>query len=630
MTPLALRIKNFRSFKEEQKFYFPQEPGLYFMQGVNEVEPALGGNGTGKTSIWEALTWCLFGVTAEGLKAGDVCNWSVSKDVMVALIFLGPGGAPMMVRRTWGPISWTLHACSDDLQEDGEHVVDLAKDGANELMALLGLELEPWLMSVLMAQGRPMFLDLKAEAQATLFSEVLGLERWVEYGRRMTERARETDEKLRRLERDQSRLQGELAAAEQVDFSKAHDDWEVERMRKLLLLDTDHKKGVASLKDLREALEVAEKREEVAREAVRAAQGDPDDEKELRGFDEIIRGIEDHLTRHEVELEALATHTDKLKAAGKCPTCGAELTEAHRREELARATQAYDQTRQLVARLEERLRKVRSKKGNVVGRVRLQEERLARAQEELGDCQRVTSGARRSLDLQERELDRIEEEAERLEGEENPYAGMARQATRNASRLRNELAEARTALEALSERYSLQSYWASRGFKEIRLQEIAHALTELEIEVNSAVTALGLHDWELRFAVDKEGKGGGIQRGFNVAVKSPKHDRATPWRSWSGGERQRLRLAANMGLGDLIRSRVGSSIPLEVWDEPTNGLSPEGWRDLFESLAARARLEQRVIFITDHKAHDFGGFAGTATVIKRPSGSTVRTSWSRV
>jgi DNA repair exonuclease SbcCD ATPase subunit len=137
---------------------------------------------------------------------------------------------------------------------------------------------------------------------------------------------------------------------------------------------------------------------------------------------------------------------------------------------------------------------------------------------------------------------------------------------------------------------------------------------------------LGLIEWELGFQVDRETAKGTLQRGFNVAVLSPHNTKAVPWEAWSGGEGQRLRLAANMGLADLIRSRTGTTLNLEVWDEPTQGLSPRGVADLLESLAQRARNEGRQIWIVDHRSYDFGGFAGTATIVKSQSGSRIRQS----
>ena len=172
------------------------------------------------------------------------------------------------------------------------------------------------------------------------------------------------------------------------------------------------------------------------------------------------------------------------------------------------------------------------------------------------------------------------------------------------------------------ERYSLYSFWV-RGFKDLRLQLIAEALTELEIEVNSCVTALGLIDWELKFQVDRETASGTISRGFTVSVISPYNNKPVPWESWSGGESQRLRIAATMGLSNLIRSRTGTELALEVWDEPSTALSQQGVHDLLEALNHRANTEQRPIWIVDHTSHSFGGFAGGATITKRKSGSVI-------
>lgn len=625
MTPLALRIKNFRSFKAEQRFDFPQAPGLYFMQGLNEVEPRLGANGAGKTTIWEALTWCLYGVTADGLKAGDVCNWDAGKGTEVAFIFMLADGEPCMVRRTWGPISWTLHRGDENSDSLETVVTDLTKDKANPVLAWLRLELEPWLNSVLTAQGRPMFLDIKQEAQAGLFSEVLGLERWVEYSQRASKRASAQDAVTRELERRHARLAGELESTIKQDFAAQHDDWEVARLKKLLNVNADHKEGMAKRAKLKAELAAAEEAEVNARARVSRALPNAalvEDVGVMRGYAADYSML---LRDAERDLEREQEHAKHVAENKTCPTCGQDVAGG------AHAIKA----RKRIERLELEVKKwtrellgARKRLDELEAELEKEEAEEGRARDALDGAQRAVSSARRALDLQERELDRIEDEAERLEVEENPFAKMARQATRNASRLREELAEAQDRLDASNARYGLLSYWV-RGFKELRLQQIAEALTELEIEVNSAVTALGLVGWELRFAVDKEGKGGSIQRGFSVTVRSPHYPQPTPWRAWSGGEKQRLRLAANMGLADLIRSRTGTGLNLEVWDEPTNGLSPQGWGDLLESLAARARNEGRLIFVTDHKAHDYGGFAGTATVIKRPSGSAIRTTWGK-
>jgi exonuclease SbcC len=241
----------------------------------------------------------------------------------------------------------------------------------------------------------------------------------------------------------------------------------------------------------------------------------------------------------------------------------------------------------------------------------------------LDDAVTAHSKARQELQKHERWLDELEDKHAALKAAVNPFDAIEEKTAAKLQTLSDERDDVQAQHDASDAKTRLYSFWA-RGFKDLRLQLIAEALTELEIEVNSSVEALGLVGWSLLFQVDRETKGGNVKRGFSVLVKSPHNDNPVPWEAWSGGETQRLRLAANMGLSDLIRSRTGATIPLEVWDEPTQGLSEQGVQDLLEALASRARVEQRTIWIVDHHSHAFGDFKGSALVVKAPSGSRIR------
>jgi DNA repair exonuclease SbcCD ATPase subunit len=529
-------------------------------------------------------------------------------------------GEPWKIERTWGPNSWTLH------KGDSGKVEDLTKDQANPILQALRLEFEAFLQCVLMAQNRPMFLDLKQDAQASLFSNVLGIERWMDYSTKASKKASAQDATTRDLERQHSKLTGELEALSRQDFSKSHDEWEVQRMKKLLELEADHKEGIAKRKKLKEELLTAEEVEAFSRKDVQDSKMRTDVEDLLEDKTGELRALEDELLQERQKGKALAQAYDNVSKESTCPTCGKGLSKQERLEHLGKIDKNLKAVHAMERRLTDLVVTCSKEHQELAERHRKDLEARERCMSRLEQAQRDVSAARRALELHDRELDRIEDRAEEVEQEPNPYANMAQEARRTAARLREALQATQRSLDASQERYGLLSYWV-KGFKEIRLQEIASALTELEIEANSSVTALGLLDWELNFQVDRETKGGSLQRGFNVLVRSPKYSKPTPWEAWSGGESQRLRLAANAGLSDLIRSRTGTTLDLEVWDEPTNGLSPEGLNDLLQFLTARAEKEQRQVWLVDHRAFDFGGFAGEATVVKAPSGSRIRTSW---
>src|SRR3972149_4794937 len=105
----SLKIQGFKSFTEEQTIDFSslQTPGFFFLTGQNLIEPKLGANGVGKSSIYDAVAWVLYGKTVSGLKAGSVGNWSSDKICRVEIEF-SLGQDNHSITRTWKPNSLKL------------------------------------------------------------------------------------------------------------------------------------------------------------------------------------------------------------------------------------------------------------------------------------------------------------------------------------------------------------------------------------------------------------------------------------------------------------------------------------------------------------------------------------------
>jgi DNA repair exonuclease SbcCD ATPase subunit len=619
VTPISLRITNFRSFKGTQVFEFPTEPGLYFMQGDNRAEPRLEGNGAGKSTVWDALAWVSFEKTPSGLRAGDVCNWDTDKGTVVEFDYLD-GDVLCTLRRTWKPNTWTLSFTCEGIG-DGE-VVDLTKAESNAYLADLRLEFAPFLHSVLTSQRQPMFLDLKHDQQAVLFSSVLGLDRWLDYSAAASKKASAQDAISRGHERTLASLRGQLDASAGHDFKREAADWEEKRAARIADIERQHAELVAKGRHLKAELAAVREEEDAARAWVAKSQPPPALQSDYGIARSEVATLGELIAAERVKYDALHEHLDLLERGGVCPVCRQTISETARMADIRKAEGLLRATNEKLMALQGDRSRCLSLADGLERKLADSEKGAQKARDALADARGAEAGARRAYDTNERELDALEDRGEAIAAEPNPFIALADRAANASLRLRADIDEVQDALDDSNERYSYLSYWV-RGFKEVRLVQIAEALTELEVEVNSCVTALGLVDWELNFQVDRETKGGGIQRGFNTFVRSPRNTRPVPWEAWSGGEAQRLRVAATMGLANLIRSRTGATISLEVWDEPTQGLSPQGVQDLLEALASRARNERRAIWLVDHRSHDFGGFAGGAVVTKDASGSTI-------
>ena len=532
MKPIRLSITNFRSFRDTQHFFFPQQPGLYFLWGENREEPRLDANGSGKTSLWEALTWLLYGKTSRGLKAGDVANWDRGKGTVVEFEYLEAGQEmPITLRRTWSPNALVV------IDASGQ-----AHDVVNTT-TLTRIDLLPFLHCVMMAQGQPMFLDLKADAKASLFAEVMLLDRWLDYSQKAADRAREVDGEIRRIEGTISKLQGQLEELRVNTGLREVELWEVERKRRIARLESDY----ARILSRRSELQVKVQASTVVRDDRRAR----------------LRRIAE----------------DEQAATKKCATCGQALPNIH--TPLRRpATEALDNAESLLR------------------------------------------SAQRELEQLDKLLDDMEQHGDVIAAEVNPHQRAEEVRKERMRSAESSLQDTRHALDEEQSRYMLYAYWV-RGYKDIRLSQIEEVLAQLEVEVNSCISLLGLRGWEVYFDLDRETKSGTVQRGFSVTVQSPHNDRPVPWEAWSGGESQRLRVATNMGLANLIRSRTDTGFALEVWDEPTNWMSPQGVTDLLNTLADRAVSEQRQIWVVDHRTLGFPRFKGSAGVIKTAAGQSI-------
>ena len=148
-------------------------------------------------------------------------------------------------------------------------------------------------------------------------------------------------------------------------------------------------------------------------------------------------------------------------------------------------------------------------------------------------------------------------------------------------------------------------------------------LRQLELEINNALGSLGLLDWHIELDVERENKSGGITKGFTVLVHAPGAPGPVKFEAWFGGETQRLLLAGDLGLANLIMERAGLRSTMEFF--PMNlfqHLSQEGMLDLADTLMQRAIDSGRRLFIIEHSLLDYP-YTDVFTVVKDTKGSQI-------
>jgi DNA repair exonuclease SbcCD ATPase subunit len=604
ITPKVIRVRDFRSFNEEQVITLADEPGtLGLITGINQAEPDLGANGTGKSTVWDAMCWCLFGKTIRGQRGPAILPWGV--DV-----------ATPRVQFTF-EVESHLYTISRTANPNGIRLF-------REAVGPGALDYNLFLSTVVRGQFAESFLELTPKKKMDFLSAALVLDRWDTASIRASEAKKGAKARLEDASTASASCCGRLGALTEATAlaREGHDravgqDMEAESARaakrisaqdSLLVAQDRHQESLRSVEEL--AIEFAEQESRVACAKV--------------GLSEMKPLLEDCQREHAA---AIASHElaeegvrDALKLQDSCPTCHSYLSKEDRQAALGRAE---DKAALTDANLYLKQSLVEAIQVRVGGG-----EALLAARE--GKLVEISDSSRRSelLEVELRgEVLRLEAEIESLDSQTNPHALKLKdhliqmQARHQAAD--DEYRAACAEEKAAQEEFDTAGFWV-KGFQDIRLWLLRSALDELEALANSHTLALGLRGWRILFDVERETKSGGIAKGFRCLIQSPTNTEPVPLESWSGGEIQRLKIATQAAMCDLIRSRFGGSMALEVWDEPGQHLSTRGCKDMMVFFRERAATLGIEVWVVDHRSTASGDFDQQLVVTRTASGTTVK------
>ena len=612
-----ISIEGFRSFEKDQVFLFPKtEHGFYLVSGDNKIEPPLGANGVGKSTLFEAVCWVLYGKTSRGLKGKDLANRKDEHLTSVCLEF-EIDGQLYGVTRSWNPNSLVL-------DKTGEPTKAIVQE---ELVSLIGLSYTAFLNTVLLGQFNQFFLDLSPTEKLEALSEFLELDVWeratsTSKGQASEIKARINDQTMALVQAEAhlKTLQDQLDYLQKLQLA-AFDEKTVylsKLKKKVVALEDDLEGAIrkrrllaASISEAREELEKKErkslglsKRQAAIIQTV----------QEIKSAYAVLDHRQKELSRKAGELDSIVTN---------CPLCQQPVKKEH--------------VEALFSDLELENKKIQAEAKELKLLEQGNQSKLAEMDAIKEDIEKAASIYREAIVIEETKLksigDRkkqleadlaeIIDEIKKLSSKENPHTEKITQLTKEKETQQARIESVKQTVQELRDKLNGYDFWIGK-FKELRLWILESALADLELHMNNALEELGLIGYMIKIDVERpRADGSGVIKGFTVLVTSPEYDSPIVWESWSGGETQRLRLAGAIGFSDMICDRIGVHPSFEVWDEASTHLSEEGIEDLVALLETRSRVRNKQIFLIDHRTITAGNFDAVVTIIKDEFGSRI-------
>lgn len=617
MIPKALTLRSFKCFSGQTQFTFPTEPGLYLVQGRNEVQPTLEGNGCGKSTLFgDAVTWCLFGKTPRLLKASDIINWEAGSSGSVYFEFLLEG-KEYGILRTQSPNSLCLDV--DGLRKN------VTQDQVNDL---LGLDFDQFIASIVFAQFGTMFFDLSATDKSTLLSAILELDVWDVATDTAKKSATQLESAINTVKMNMAATEGKIEGMLSQNFDEKSEQWEAQREQQQKELTVQQNsfqqkfqflvKGGAGIEtDLKNHQEQLDELSEI----------EQDVQNDLRKLEKQRNSLQEKRNEKDYELKNIKIELKKFQNVDKtCPYCLQDVPKSHLQHEVSKLeTQEFNVKQEMTL-----FRALLDEKDSEINQCKLDLGTIQQTRQEFLAEQRETLDKKAYLKTELAKLkvqqQNVEQNLEKWLNAVNPYQLEHQQQQQRIAKLQESLVLHEKELKESNKELFATQYWV-KAFREVRLSLISEVLIQLELEVNNKLFQLGLENWKVLFAVEGLTKGGKVKKGFTVTITTPYNLEPVHWNSWSGGESQRLRLAGALGMADLITAKCKQQPMFEVFDEPSSYLSEAGINSLLNILKDRARQFNKQIFLIDHRKLDTVVFDGTISVVKNHDGTVVESSW---
>ena len=615
-----LTIEGFRSFQAEQSFVLDRKPGLYFIGGINKEKPKLGSNAVGKSTIWDAITWCFYGKTIEGLR-GHVIKNTKSKVTSVNVELLRDG-IFYKITRTHAPNSLII---SPPLAEAGKDAETISQADLNQF---IGLDYEKFLYALIVGQFNAAFLELDPMVKLNIFSSIMDLSLWEKCAKAASTFSANsiTNKNLleTKLEGIQSRL--EALKAERSRQKASYEAFQQGRDEQISELERKADKTLTKALAMEKEMDYQEL---VIKELRNKETSYYTNHKHMDSLVHLSKESEVEL-KQQIDLliqerNNYQTNFNKWKnLTASCPYCtqdvDASVVSLHKKEHTLQILAATKQIKELESKREEAANEILSFERDAKIVKKDLESITFRIQEESKKITVLDSDRKQLVQV----INQYKSSAQELRHGINPFQELTRATEQGIVNTEAELKEIQSQIDVISKEYTGMNFWV-RGFKELRLWIMTDALMALAIETNNAVAQLGLPDWRLKFQMERETSTGDISKGFHAMIHSPEFDDEDyiPFKAYSGGERQRLKLGGAIGFGSLIKDYKGVSFNISVWDEPTSFLSTEGIDDLIQCLYEDAIFNNKVIYIVDQRHLENALFESVITVEMLKTGSNI-------
>lgn len=589
----CVKLNNFLSYKEAELRL--DRNGFILVSGENKnpTDNSLS-NGCGKSSLFNAIAWCLTGQTTSGIK--DVSNIYLNETTSVEVDF-NINDDKYKVVRTKNPSNIKIYINGEDKSGKG------IRDG-EQLLAEYIPSLTSTLINsvIILGQGLPQRFTANTPAGRKETLEKLSNSDFMiaEIKDRISRRKTYLNNEIRNIEDSKLKLETELNLNKQ-SIEKTEEDInnllaENIKDKEIKLEEEQYNLGQKKLERDRLSEKLTEEEDEVVQikynhsELLSNNLYKVDEFKsKLTNTDELISEVNElnsEIKVKEQELEKLKNIKDT------CPTCGQKLPDVHvvdttsLEQEIGELTHIFDVKRAELDRIiEEKHELVNNFKEQLSIEVKEHEELLNKAKFSLVNKRNTLKSIEREVqDLEisvntiKLEIDNYENKLNSLKKELDNLKVSVNNSKEEYQRLDVELINKQEHLAVINKMESL----VKRDFRTFLLSNVIEYLNNKCQEYSQVV----FNTTELVISQDKN----------NISIKYAGKE----YETLSGGEKQKVDVIIQLAIRDMLRTYLDFSSNILVLDEITDSLDIVGASQLLNLITTKVTDVEAIYIISHH------------------------------
>lgn len=623
-------MKNFLSIREAEIDL--DNRGLVLIEGKNKTNEAFQSNGSGKSSLLDAIVYAIYDTTSKGVKADDVVNNIENKNT--AVILEGVRGEDIIRIERYRKHSKNKNKVFLFLND--KDISEKSVRDTNEVIEkIVGVDYNTFINSVLFSQGNGAgrFSTATDKEKKEILENLVNLNIYADAQEIAKQKVKEKQEEINENIRNTERLNWELS---NVDMMEQQDKENYEQTKGMIQKEMDN---------------IANKTEELSEYArnyftpVEDAKKEIEElEKQRDSFSNLdISSISQEVNQKYKELhdksnehKKLVIHKDNIVSQYKrlqedthCPVCGNELDMEHRAKEM---NTLKEQLRPILISIQKVMaeeQRLTQEYNALYVKYKEQKYKYDTAHEHYKSIIDKIQDKQNQVRNYDSTLERLKNEISHSQSTLNKLNSVPKPRSRDKERksIKEKIKAQKTALLKLErDKAKLEDVvkvFSNSGVKSHVLDLVTPFLNE---KANKYLSKLTGSDIEITFSTQTRNKSGELTDRFEIQVHNSTG--GDTYQANSEGEKKRIDLAISLAIQDLLLSKTETPPNLIMYDEVFDALDGVGSENVVELL--RERLDTvESIFVITHSEHLKNLFEEVITVTKTKQGESIVTEGAK-